>query len=372
MQTHIPIVSQQLSAHLDTVARRFVDTSEELQYYELGQGNINDTFLVVSAKSTFILQRINGRVFAEPGKVAHNSVMVSSYIHNGIAKSRGLKIPWIIKTSAGENCFIDGKGETWRAQSFIADSRVYDRVGSPSQAFQVGRCLALFHQGVDGLALDIMEEVLPDFHNLPRYLEKYDNALADSPVTVSPELRYCLDAVSRQRKAAFFFENAVDRGDIVPQVVHGDPKISNFLFDKKTGEAVAMIDLDTVGPGLILYDIGDCLRSCCCPTAEQDRDAVICDTAIVEAVLSGYRGERMLEKFEGDHVYDALLLVTFELGVRFVTDYLQGNRYFKVSGPEDNLHRAMVQFHLLESIASQRRIIEKMVTAGAKRTKRKR
>ncbi len=370
MQSNFPGISAELSARLNKVARAYVRVTGQCAFVELGQGNINDTFLVDRGKNSFIIQRINARVFREPRKVAQNTAVVSSHLNSNAAPA-GFRFPRILQTRQGENWYVDCNGETWRAQSYIAGSRVYESIGDVALASQVGRCLAAFHHGVENLPQDRLEQVLPGFHNLPLYLQNFETALAGFSQKIRSKLHFCLECIARYGKYCDFFETAVSQGNIAAKVVHGDPKVSNVLFDVSTEKAVAMIDLDTVGSGLVLYDIGDCLRSCCGPSEERNNSEVGFDTAMAAGVLEGYLQERMLDRFELEHIYDALLLVSFELGVRFVTDYLMGNQYFKVGLPEDNLNRAVVQFQLVENIATQRRVIEGLV-AGAEKQCQKR
>ena len=163
----------------------------------------------------------------------------------------------------------------------------------------------------------------------------------------------------------FLFEDAVQRGKLRQAVTHGDPKIANILFDNRTDTALTLIDLDTVGPGLVLQDMGDCLRSCCSRTGENDYAAANeCDSTFVAQVVAGYLQENQLSKFEQDHLYTALYLITFELGVRFLTDHLEGNRYFKVKDCDDNLHRAVVQFKLVRSIKAQQQALCSLIASA--------
>ncbi len=152
-------------------------------------------------------------------------------------------------------------------------------------------------------------------------------------------------------------ENGRKHNKLQMRIIHGDPKINNVMVHSQTGKAVSIIDLDTIKPGLLLYDLGDCLRSCCNISGEEsdDFDAVRFDLGRCEALLSGYIGEahECLTAQDFDFFFDAIRLIPFELGLRFYTDYLEGNRYFKSSYPTQNLDRAMVQFRLVESIEQQ-------------------
>lgn len=147
--------------------------------------------------------------------------------------------------------------------------------------------------------------------------------------------------------------------------MHGDPKLNNILFDERSGKAVSLIDLDTVKPGFIHYDIGDCIRSCCNTAGEMPLDIQDVHFSVddFEAILQGYltRAMDLLTEHDFERLYDVARLLPFELGLRFFTDYLNGNRYFKVESDDDNLYRAQVQFQLLNSIENQERQIREIV-----------
>ncbi len=312
----------------------------------------------------FVLQRINADVFADPVKVALNSALVAAHIA-AKAKAGGVSVAEVLKTGKERCWYRDKGGEVWRAQRYIANSRVVGRVENREQAREIGGCLAAFHGAVEDLRVSRMHVVLPGFHDLPAYLRGYDRAEAAAPAinaATAESLGFCRESVARLRQRASFFARAQRRGDVTQCIVHGDPKVSNILFDADTGAAAAMIDLDTVGAGLVLQDIGDCLRSCCSSVGEDDgTQHAACDPAVVAAVMQGYLDRRPLSPFERRHVHSALLLITFELGVRFLTDYLQGNRYFRVNTADDNLRRAVVQFRLAASIEARKQAIEESV-----------
>jgi len=162
-------------------------------------------------------------------------------------------------------------------------------------------------------------------------------------------------------------EDAKASGALFQRPIHGDPKINNIMIDERTGHAVSIIDLDTVKPGLIHYDIGDCLRSCCNPLGEEttEIDEVYFDLDLCRAILEGYLGEaqRFMTKADIAYLYDAIRLIAFELGLRFFTDYLEGDVYFKARHRKHNLIRALVQFKVAESIEAQATEIQGIVAA---------
>jgi Ser/Thr protein kinase RdoA (MazF antagonist) len=199
----------------------------------------------------------------------------------------------------------------------------------------------------------------------PRYLERFDRVAASRAIRHTAESTYCLRAVSRWRAGAGILEDARAAGAIRLRPIHGDPKVNNVLLDAATGRAVSLIDLDTVKPGLVHYDVGDCLRSSCNPLGEETErwEAVRFEPDLCRAILQGYLPPARSFLTDGDHrlLYEAAHLLAFELGLRFLTDYLEGDIYFKVRHPEHNLARALVQFRLAESIESQEASIRSML-----------
>jgi Ser/Thr protein kinase RdoA (MazF antagonist) len=181
----------------------------------------------------------------------------------------------------------------------------------------------------------------------------------------SPEVDYCLQFISKRRDWAHVLENARLQGRLHLRTIHGDPKVNNVMMDTAVWKAVSIVDLDTVKPGLIHYDIGDCLRSGCNPVGEEtDKlETIRFDTDICKAILKGYlpAARDFLTGNDYEYLYEAIRLIAFELGLRFFTDYLEGNVYFKIRHKEHNLSRALVQFKLTESIESRKATIRAII-----------
>jgi len=171
--------------------------------------------------------------------------------------------------------------------------------------------------------------------------------------------------VNERRSRANVLEDARACGRLVHRTIHGDPKVNNVMLDTVSRRAVSMVDLDTVKPGLVHYDIGDCLRSCCNPLGEETAnwESVRFEPELCRAILEGYlpQARVFLTPEDQDHIYDAVALIAFELGLRFFTDYLEGDVYFKVAHREHNLARALVQFRLTANIESQESTIRKII-----------
>ena len=334
-----------------------------------GRGLINDTYVVridADPPRRVILQRVNRRVFPEPELITQNLRTVVEHACRRQAGACDLRLPNVYTTREGKDFARDPHGGFWRAQSFIEPARTVETLADSAQAEEVGHALGCFHALIHDLDPNRLHETLPGFHDTPRYLARYTEVAARprrAPDGV--ELRRCLAFVEARRPLAEVLETAKRAGRLVVRPIHGDPKLDNFLFDAHSGRAVSLIDLDTVQPGLIHYDIGDCLRSCCNPAGESPADlaAVRFDLDLCRAILKGYLSEArgFLTAQDYGHLYHAIRLIPFELGLRFLTDHLEGDRYFKTDAPGRNLHRAMAQFRLTESIERHAREIEGLI-----------
>ena len=355
------------------VAEQFSPNQQIADLREHGNGNINDTYLVTvdsQGQDQFILQRINTHVFRYPKLIIENLRQYTGHVDQKLGTQnnghRRWDVPHIRPTWREEDFFTDEDGAFWRAITFVNHSRSYDTVQSANHARETGYALGRFHNLVSDLSTEKMHDTLVGFHIMPHYLRQYDQVMAHGPQGIdSPEVRYCHRMIVERRDWAAVLENAKETGTLPLRTIHGDPKINNIMISNETGQAVSVIDLDTVKPGLVHYDIGDCLRSSCNPLGEDtlDFDNVHFETDLARAILEGYLSVANEFLTENDYVYlyDAIRLLTFELGVRFFQDYLAGNVYFKVRHPEHSLERAVVQFKLTESIETQESTIRKIV-----------
>lgn len=344
---------------LFAIAARFAAEESVTGVAALGNGLINDTFLVTTASSGFVLQRINRRVFPEPVKIMANLAVLTEYISQQAPHAVKLRIPNMIKTASQETYCRDSRGDVWRALSYIENTYALETVGDIGEAEQVGFALGHFHRLVSDLVPERLYDTLPGFHIAPVYLQRYHQVLDQNRRSrATPELGYCADFIDRHQSLTQVLEQAKQQGHLKLRVIHGDPKLDNFLFDRDTHAIVSLIDLDTVKPGLIHYDLGDCLRSLC-----QKADPVEFDLEICAAVLESYLGEAeaFFTGYDYRYLYPAIQLIPFELGLRFTTDHLDGNRYFKVTEPDQNLHRAVQQFQLCESIGRKEEQIKALL-----------
>ena len=339
------------------VARRFADAAARLEIQPLGNGLINDTYLVEAASGAWVLQRINAEVFPEPRRVVDNLLLLGRHIRAKPPATVRLRIPAIIPTRDGEPCYQDEHGQIWRALELISPAISREKIDNPRQAAEVGAALAHFHGLCSDLPADAMFDTLPGFHVTPTYYRHY-LAVLDRPLPVvdDVEFRECVAFIAEHRQHVDVLESMRLR----QRIIHGDPKLNNFLFHPDGNDVVSLIDLDTVKPGLVHYDIGDCLRSCC-----HLRDRHQFDLALCGEILKHYLREAgdFFTAADYDCLYAAIWLIPFELGLRFFSDYLAGDRYFKTRQPRQNLTRALAQFELCRDIARQRGEIEALVAA---------
>lgn len=341
------------------IAERFAARQVIVDIQPLGNGLINDTYQVTTLQQRFVLQRLNGRVFERPEQVIANLQQLSQHIQRQVRVQ--LQIPGLLATIDGEMYCRDNDKQLWRALAFVAASESREVLNHDAEAAQIGFALAHFHRLCHDLSPSCLFDTLPGFHIAPTYYRQYLDILRRSaPLLSDLAVQQCCDYIDGFQTHIAVLEQAKQAGVLVERVIHGDPKLNNFLFKVGSNQIISLIDLDTVKPGLWHYDIGDCLRSCCHVVEENRFDLRRCQI-ILQHYLQEMRG--FFSSADYDYLYDAIRLIPFELGLRFFSDYLNGNRYFKVDDPQQNLRRAQAQFQLCDSITQQSAAIVQMIAA---------
>ncbi len=354
----------------ETIATHFDVPGRLVALHPIGSGNVNDTYRVILrttfSEEQYILQRINQAVFKDPASVMANMKAVTDHAHRRIEEEadqadRIWQLPRVIPAKDGTDFAVDAKGGYWRALSMIASTTNYEKVSIPEHAAEAGRVLGHFQRIISDFPIEELSDTLPGFHIAPQYLAAYDATCetsgAQARLAAVSEARRLRQFVEKRRDFVEVLESACERGELHHRPIHGDPKITNVMIDDFTGKGTSIVDLDTVKPGLIHYDIGDAVRSGCNPAGEETSDLseVLLDLDLFEALMRGYLTEAKSFLTEADkhYLYDAIRLIAFELGLRFFSDYLAGDVYFKVSHEGQNLNRARVQFALCESIEAR-------------------
>lgn len=326
-----------------------------------GSGHINDTFAVDFAAEggdrRFIFQRINHHVFREPEKLMENMDRVLTHIAAKRRTGAGGVHLELLRSAAGVPYCRTSDGAYWRAFPFIAGARSHDVAGTPSLAREVARAFGAFQRDLADLPPPRLHETIPHFHDTPRRFEALERAIAEDRLGRARAVQREIDFVRARPAAAERLLSLQRSGRLPERITHNDTKINNVLISDADGTAVCVIDLDTVMPGLVHYDFGDLVRTstCSAPEDETRLDCVSMRFDYFEAILRGYleTAGDFLTPEERWHLPFGGILITLETGVRFLTDYLEGDRYFKIHRPNHNLDRARAQFRLVESIESQ-------------------
>jgi hypothetical protein len=363
----------------ESIAAEFQVPGQVVTVLNIETGNVNDTYRVIKrttySEVQFVLQRISKAVFPRPDLVMSNMKAITDYGHEQLEKqvtqaNRIWQLPKVISTLDGKDYFIDQKGNYWRALSMIASATSHEKVIDVEHAFEAGYVLGHFQRIIAEFPIDQLEDTLPGFHITPGYLAYHDRIvqtdLAQQKLAASSEARRIEAFIQERRNFVPVLEDALARGELKLRPIHGDPKITNIMIDDITGKGTAIIDLDTVKPGLIHYDFGDCVRSVCNPGGEEAKELskVFVDIDSFEALVRGYlkQARNFISDWDQKYLYDSVRLIAFELGLRFFTDYLAGDVYFKTKYEAQNLNRGRVQMKLCESIETResklRRVLE--------------
>jgi len=328
-----------------------------------GNGNVNDTFQLTydqgGIRLHYALQRINSNVFKNPVHVMENVARVTDHILEKIrtakaeTRKRTLRL---LHAHDGKPYAFDDNGNCWRAYVFVEHARAYEVLESPEQAFRVAQGFGEFQQQLSDFK-GRLHETIPDFHNTPKRVNALEAAIkADSCNRVKSVAREIDFVLSRKDECGKLLQLHAE-GSIPERITHNDTKANNILIDDLSGEAVCVIDLDTVMPGLSLYDFGDMVRSGTNP-AEEDEvnlDRVGMRFDMYEGFFDGFLNTAgaILTEAEKEMLPFSAKLITLEIGMRFLTDYLMGDVYFKTKRPNQNLDRCRTQFKLVESIEAQ-------------------
>jgi Ser/Thr protein kinase RdoA (MazF antagonist) len=352
-------------------ASQFEFSGEVLSLTPHGGGHINDTYLVTSeaqgAPVRYILQHINGRVFRDPVAVMQNVERVTAHLATQTVGQpdtarRALRL---VPARDERKWHVDAQGETWRAYRFIENARSYETATSSEQAFQAARAFGGFQQQLASLPPPRLHETIPDFHDTPKRLAALERAIAADVAGRAALAKPEIDFVRARQSITGILLDA----DLPERITHNDTKFNNVLLDDKTGEAVCVIDLDTVMPGLALYDFGDMVRTTTSPAAEDEKDLslVTMQFPMFEALVHGYleSADAFLTVAERRYLAFSGKLITFEIGIRFLADHLAGDTYFKVHREGHNLDRCRTQFKLVESIEQQEAEMNRLVESIA-------
>ena len=355
---------------LKAVLDRFAFPSGAKTAAPFGNGHINDTYLVTveGAEDRYILQRINHFVFTRPEQVMENMAGVTSYLRERILEEGGdprRETVTVIPALDGTLSVKDAGGNTWRVLLCVPDSVSPEHPDDPAMLEECGRIFGLFSRRLRDYPAHTLHETIPAFHNTPVRMEQLEAAVrkdaAGKKAFVRPDLDF---ARARAERTGCLLKQ--HREGVLPlRVTHNDTKVNNVLFDRRTGRAFCVVDLDTVMPGLLAYDFGDAIRVGASTADEDERDLskVSLDLANYEAFARGWLGELgpVLSVPELLSLSEGAWMMTFENGLRFLADHLNGDVYFKVHRPDQNLDRARAQFALAADMERKKSRMESIL-----------
>lgn len=337
---------------------------------EFGAGHINTTYLAsFDSGKDYVLQQVNRTVFKDVDALMNNVFAVTDYLRAQIAAEGGdedRETLRFIRTKEGNAYFLTDDGKAFRAYQFVKDSVCYNKADSPALFAESGAAFGRFQQRLADFPAATLAETIPHFHDTPwRFEHEFLPALYQASDERRQSCQSEIAWVLSQRRQLDGITKLLERGDIPLRVTHNDTKLNNVLFDKDTGSCLAVIDLDTVMPGSALYDFGDAIRYGANPAAEDERDLdkVFLDTAYFKAYAEGYLKEAgiALNACEKAHLALSAWMMTAELALRFLTDYLNGNVYFKIAYPDHNLVRTRAQIKLAQDIESKMTTLQDII-----------
>jgi Ser/Thr protein kinase RdoA (MazF antagonist) len=351
--------------HLLSVVRHFRIPEQPAAVIRTGSGHINETYLVrvmPNGAPGYVLQWINHHIFSDVPALMENIRKVTEHLGG----KAGFDPLHLVPTNQGNFFFHSGEGDYWRLYNYIAGSRSYDVLGTPERAREAGKAFGLFQQLTSDLDGSSLTETIPQFHHMGSRLQKFRQAVSLDPAGRASGLVREIGFVEQRATEMMLIRELLESGRLPLRVTHNDTKCNNILFDGND-RALCVIDLDTVMPGTILYDYGDAIRTGAARTAEDERDLrkVGLDMDLFENYTAGYLSvaRDFLVPAELEHLDFAPRFMTFLIGLRFLTDHLEEDTYYRISYPEHNLVRARVQFRMVEemerSAASLRTIIHK-------------
>jgi len=329
-----------------------------------GSGHINDTYAAIydqgGQEIRYIFQRINHNVFKQPVQVMENIARVLSHQHvkyTDCPHSTRRALTLITTLVEEKPYYQDNHGDFWRIYVMIENARTYDVLESREQAFQAAKAFAEFQKQLVDLPGERLHETIPNFHNTPKRFEALEHALAEDVANRAKIAKSEIDFMLSKKDIVSTLIDLQAAGKIPERITHNDTKLNNVMIDDKTGEGICVIDLDTVMPGLALYDFGDMVRTGTSPAEEDELDLskVTMQMEMFEALAGGYLSSAadFLNDTEIEYLPFSGKLITIEIGIRFLTDFLLNDVYFKTHRENHNLDRCRTQITLAQSIEKQ-------------------
>ncbi|MGB6221329.1 phosphotransferase enzyme family protein [Haloferula sp.] len=355
------------------IARKFAVEGKLTSAEDIETGHINSTWRVAfesedGQRRRYILQRINGVVFKDPMAVMRNVDRVTRHINERVMRTKkdlsGQTLA-LYPGRDGKFWVVDESDGIWRCYNFIEGCRTYDVVETPTQAYEAARAFGAFQDLVSDLPPAELEETIPGFHDTRARFDRLVAVAEADPCGRAASVASELEFIREREAQVDRVVELIKEGEVPLRITHNDTKINNVMIDEESGEAVCVIDLDTVMPGSVLYDFGDLVRTSVSPAAEDEKDLSKIEVRmpVFKALVEGYlsSAKSFLNPVELANLAFSARLITLEVAIRFLTDYLEGDLYFKVQRDGHNLVRCRAQLKLLECLEAKAKSMEKVV-----------
>jgi len=360
---------QQLKLHKITL--NFLVKGDFVDAVPLGNGHINDTYLVTTTSEKYVLQKLNHNIFKNIEMMNQNIIMALNHLYQKQNTSENKMFAEfnIIFCKDGNNYHKDKNGNFWRMMDFVSNSTSFDVADKPEIAFEAAKAYGYFQKMLIDLNPKDFFIVIKDFHNLEMRMNSFLDVIKTNIANRNQFAKDEIEFVKAHNHLSVKLKDLLESKQIPIRVTHNDTKINNILLNKKSLKGIAVIDLDTVMPGTVLFDFGDMVRTFTSPAQEDEIDLtnVVLRFDIFKAMANGYLSELKndLTEVEINNLVFGGKIMTFMIGLRFLTDFLEGDKYFKISRTDHNLHRCRTQFKLLremeESEDKLKQIIEEIV-----------
>ena len=352
---------EKITDELKNIVEQFPFDGEFVSIERTGSGLINSTYKLTFSDGNqdfrYILQQINTNVFKNPDELMSNIMNVTGFLRNKIILDGGnpqRETLTFLYTKSSSPYYRDSENRCWRAYSYIANCYTCDVVDSPVKALRSGSAFGRFQCLLSDYPIDNLFETIPDFHNTPVRYEAFKTAVEADTQNRLEDVREEVEFALSREKDASRLTDMIKTGELPLRVTHNDTKINNVLFDSITNEAFCVIDLDTIMPGLSLYDFGDSIRAGAVTADENEKNLgnYGLDIELYRNFAQGFLSQagKSLTQNEVDNMAFSAKLMALECGVRFLTDYLSGDTYFRTEYPEHNLVRCRTQFKLVSDI----------------------
>lgn len=350
--------------NLNEIVAKF-DITNSIEPY--GDGHINDTYLVAS-NPKFILQRINSKVFTNPHELMNNIQKVTDHLREKIKAAGGnaeRETLTIIKTLDGKSYYKADEDNYFRMYVFIDEATTYQKIENPKHFYSAAKAFGKFQKNLADFPAESLYEVIPNFHNTVSRFKDFKKAVKEDKMGRAKDVQKEIEFAMEREAICSKIIDAMKDGSVPMRVTHNDTKLNNVMIDDKTGEGLCVIDLDTVMPGSLLYDYGDSLRFGTNNSDEDDKnlDNVFCRLDLFEEFTKGYLEELKdtLTPMERELLPMSAILMTFECGIRFLGDHLNGDTYFKIHRENHNLDRARTQFKLVYDMEQKMDEMKKII-----------